>query len=170
MDFSKARKKPNPLSPQIAVPPEHASRSRPEYDARDRIERRKSDWKKKDRWIDREQQLKKKRMEKKRGRKIREKNSRARNFAGIGRLRRSRWRNRYRRWPAICIRGARGWWTTRRKAGFNAHASCIFKPSPSPSLARYSCTRKLNPNARLRSSNPSPSARRPPLRIPRVYA
>lgn len=43
MDFSKARKKPNPLFPQIAVPPEHASRSRPEYDARDRIERRKSD-------------------------------------------------------------------------------------------------------------------------------
>lgn len=34
----KARKKPNPLSPQIAVPPEHALRSRPEYDARDRIE------------------------------------------------------------------------------------------------------------------------------------
>ena len=65
MDFSKARKKPNPLSPQIAVPPEHASRSRPEYDARDRIERRKSDWKKKDRWIDREQQLKKKKNGKK---------------------------------------------------------------------------------------------------------
>lgn len=96
------------------------------------------------------------------GRKIREKNSRARNFAGIGRLRRSRWRNRYRRWPAICIRGARGWWTTRRKAGFNAHASCIFKPSPLPlCLARYSCTRKLNPNARLRrrpAPPPTPSS------------
>lgn len=109
--------------------------------------------------MDREQQLKKKK--KNGGKKERKKNQRKkftrtqfRVFAGIGRLRRSRWRNRCRRWPAICIRGARGWWTRRRKAGFNAHASCIFKPSPS--LARYSCTRKLNPNARLQPPSPLP--------------
>lgn len=111
--------------------------------------------------MDREQQLKKKK--KNGGKKERKKNQRKkftrtqfRVFAGIGRLRRSRWRNRCRRWPAICIRGARGWWTRRRKAGFNAHASYIFKPSPSLSLARYSCTRKLNPNARLQPPSPLP--------------
>lgn len=64
---------------------------------------------------------------------------------------RSRWRNRYRRGGGLLFAyvarggGGRDGWRRRRKAGFNAHASCIFKPP-----ARYSCTRKLNPNARLR--------------------
>lgn len=41
MDFpEKLEKNPTPYPPPpIAVPPEHALRSRPEYDARDRIER-----------------------------------------------------------------------------------------------------------------------------------
>lgn len=43
---------------------------------------------------------------------------------------------------AICIRGVGG--GGGKAAGFNAHASCIFKAP-----AWYSCTRKLNPNARL---------------------
>jgi len=49
-------------------------------------------------------------------------------------------------WMVICIRGRRRRRWKAATAGFNAHASCIFKAP-----ACYSCTRKLNPNARLRS-------------------
>lgn len=48
---------------------------------------------------------------------------------------------------AIYIGGWRQRW--KAAAGFNAHASCIFKAP-----AWYSCTRKLNPNARLRMASP----------------
>lgn len=46
-----------------------------------------------------------------------------------------------------------GYLHTRMEAteGFNAHASCIFKAP-----AWYSCTRKLNPNVRLRMAPVSP--------------
>lgn len=61
-------------------------------------------------------------------------------------------------WAAIYIRGWRRWW--KATAGFNAHASCIFKAP-----AWYSCTRKLNPNARLRTRLPSSSFSRYPPRL-----
>jgi len=64
-----------------------------------------------------------------------------------------------RSWMVICIRGRRRRWKAAA-AGFNAHASCIFKAP-----ACYSCTRKLNPNARLRllPPPPSPSPSPPPI-------
>lgn len=62
---------------------------------------------------------------------------------------------------AIYIRGWRRRW--KAAAGFNAHASCIFKAP-----AWYSCTRKLNPNAGLRMAT-LPAFRTPfSSRCPRV--